>query len=164
MALTQVILKEKIKNLGAEADVVKVRRGFARNFLVPQGKALEATEKNLQHVAKLKEIRSKREAEEQGEAEKLAAKLKKLKLKLTLATGATGKSFGAITTLDIAKAVAAEAKVDLDRHAIQLDKPIKTTGKHEVTVKLGYDVTCFLKITVVAEGSEEPAAADDSEE
>lgn len=164
MALTQVILKEKIKNLGAEADVVKVRRGFARNFLVPQGKALEATEKNLQNVAKLKEIRAKREAEELAEAEKLAAKLKKLKLKLTLATGSTGKAFGAITNLDIAKAVAAEAKVDLDRHAIQLDKPIKTTGKHEVPVKLGYDVTCFLKLTVVAEGSEEPAAADDSSE
>lgn len=164
MALTQVILKEKIKNLGAEADVVKVRRGFARNFLVPQGKALEATEKNLQHVAKLKEIRAKREAEEMAEAEKLASKLKKLKLKLTLSTGSTGKSFGSITSSDIAKAVAAEAKIDLDRHAIQLDKPIKTTGKHEVTVKLGHDVTCFLKLTVIAEGSEEPAADDSSEE
>lgn len=164
MALTQVILKEKIKNLGAEADVVKVRRGFARNFLVPQGKALEATEKNLTHVAKLKEVRAKREAEEMAEAEKLASKLKKLKLKLTLATGATGKSFGSITNQDIAKAVAAEAKIDLDRHAIQLDKPIKTTGKHEVNVKLGYDVTCFLKLTVVAEGSEEPAAEEGAAE
>ena len=163
MALTQVILKEKIKNLGAEADVVKVRRGFARNYLVPQGKAYEATDKNLQHVAKLKEIRAKREADELVEAEKLASKLKKLKLKLTLATGASGKAFGSITTIDIAKAVAAEAKVDLDRHAIQLDKPIKTTGKHEVNVKLDHGVTCFLKLTVVAEGSEEPAAEEAAE-
>lgn len=161
MALTQVILKEKIKNLGAEADVVKVRRGFARNFLVPQGKAFEATPANLKHVATLKEARAKREAEELIEVEKLSAKLKKLKLKLTLNTGASGKAFGSITNIDIAKAVKADSGIDLDRHAIELDKPIKTTGKHEINVKLGYDVTCFLKLTVVAEGSAEDTSSDD---
>ena len=140
-----------------------MKNGYARKFLIPQGKAFEATKGNLRQLQNLKKVRGEREAKEIEEAEKIAAKLKKLKLKLTLSTGATGKSFGSITNLDIAKAVAAEAKIDLDRHAIQLDKPIKTTGKHEVTVKLGHDVTCFLKLTVVAEGSDEPAA-DDSEE
>lgn len=162
MAKTQVILKERIKGLGAEADVVSVKRGYARNFLVPQGKAFEATKSNLLRLKNLKEIRAKREAEELAEAEKTAAKLKRLKLKLTLATGAGGKAFGSITTIDIAKAVEENAKVTLDRHSIELDKPIKTTGKHEVNVKLHAEVSCFLKITVVAEG-DAAAPADDSD-
>lgn len=164
MAKTQVILKEKIKGLGAEADVVSVKRGFARNFLVPQGMAFEATKSNLLRLSKLKAVRAKREAEELAEAEKTAAKLKRLKLKLTLATGASGKAFGSITTIDIAKAVEENAKITLDRHSIELEKPIKTTGKHEVTVKLHADVSCFLKITVVAEGEAAPADDSDSEE
>ncbi|MDZ4289461.1 MAG: 50S ribosomal protein L9 [Prosthecobacter sp.] len=162
MANVQVILKEKIKGLGAEADVVKVKRGFARNFLVPQGKAFEATAGNLRRVSHLKAIRAERETKELQEAEKTAAKLKKLKLKLTLQTGQGGKAFGSITTIDIAKAVAeSNAKVELDRHMIQLDKPIKSTGTFEVPVKLHADVNCFLKVTVVAEGSPEEQAASE---
>ena len=151
MATVQVILKEKIKNLGAEADVVKVRRGFARNFLVPQGKAYEATKGNLRQIENLKKVRAEREAEELAEAQKTAGKLKKLKLKLTLATGQGGKAFGSITTMDIAKAVLDESGIELDRHLIQLDKPIKNTGTFEVPVKLHSEIECFLKVTVAAE-------------
>lgn len=151
MANVQVILKEKINGLGAEADVVHVKRGFARNFLVPQGKAFEATAGNLRRVAHLKAIRAEREAKELQEAEKIASKLRKLKLKLTLQTGQNGKAFGSITTMDISKAVLeSSAKVTLDRHMIQLDKPIKSTGSFEVPVKLHADVNCFLKLTVTA--------------
>jgi large subunit ribosomal protein L9 len=155
MAHTQVILKEKIAGLGAEADVVKVRRGFARNFLLPQGKALEATKRNLAFTATLKAVRAKREAEEQAEAEKLATKIKKLKLVLSLATGAGGKAFGSITTIDIAKAMVEQHGIELDRHSILLEKPIKTTGKHDVNVKLHSEVTCFIKLNVNAEGAPE---------
>lgn len=163
MANVQVILKEKIKGLGAEADVVHVKRGFARNFLVPQGKAYEATAGNLRHVANLKAVRAEREAKELAEAEKVATKLRKLKLKLALQTGQGGKAFGSITTIDIAKAVAeSSAKVELDRHQIQLDKPIKNTGTFEVPVKLHPDVNCFLKITVAA--AEAGAAGEESSE
>jgi large subunit ribosomal protein L9 len=163
MANTQVILKEKISGLGAEADVVSVKRGFARNFLVPQGKALEATKGNLRQVDQLKQIRAKREAEELVEAEKVAGKLKRLKLKMTLSTGANGKAFGSITTIDIAKAIEEQGKVTIDRHQIQLDKPIKATGKHEVNIKVHGDLACFVKITVTAEG-DTAASAEDSEE
>jgi large subunit ribosomal protein L9 len=142
---------------------VKVRRGFARNFLVPQGKAFEATEKNLKHLEELKVTRAKREAEEMAETEKLSAKLKKLKLTLTLKTGGDGKAFGSITNLDIVKAVEAEGKIKLDRHAIDLEKPIKTTGKHDINVKLGYDITCFLKLNVIAEGAAADAGDDSAE-
>lgn len=154
MATVQVILKEKIKNLGAEGDVVNVRGGYARNFLVPQKKAFEATKGNLRHMENLKKARVEREAKELEEAGKLAVKLKRLKLKLTLATGHGGKAFGSITTIDIQKAVAqSAAKYELDRHQIILERPIKSTGTFEVPVKLAGDVECFLKITVVASGS-----------
>ncbi len=164
MATTQVILKEKIKGLGAEADVVKVKRGFARNFLVPAGKAFEATKGNLRHIENLKKVRAKREADELAEAEKTAGKLKKVKLKLTLATGANGKAFGSITTIDIAKALEEQSKIVIDRHQIQLDKPIKSTGKHEINVKLHNDVTCFIRLDVAAEGAAEGAEGEASEE
>lgn len=165
MAYTKVILKEKITGLGAEADVVEVRRGHARNFLVPSGKAYEATAGNLRHIEQLKTIRAKREAEELAEAEKLSNKLKKLKLKLTLATGQGGKAFGSITTMDIAKAVAeSAAKAEIDRHQIELEKPIKNTGSFEIPVKLHADVSCFLKITVVADNADGGEGSSEEEE
>jgi large subunit ribosomal protein L9 len=165
MANVQVILKEQIKGLGAEADVVQVKRGYARNFLVPQGKAYDATAGNLRHLNHLKAIRATREAAEVQEAEKIAAKLKKLKLKMTLQTGQGGKAFGSITTIDIAKAVLESvAKVELDRHQIQLDKPIKASGTFEVPVKLHGDVSCFLKITVTAGEAGDDSSEETSEE
>ncbi|MFO1482301.1 MAG: 50S ribosomal protein L9 [Verrucomicrobiaceae bacterium] len=167
MPTTQVILKEKIKGLGAEADVVKVKRGFARNFLLPQGKAYEATKGNLRHTERLKAVRAEREAKEMAEAEKLSTKLKRAKLKLTLATGQGGKAFGSITTMDIAKALKEQANVEIDRHQIVLERPIKNTGNFEVDVKLGYDIVSTVKLTVsaaddaqAAEGEEAEAAAE----
>jgi large subunit ribosomal protein L9 len=154
MPNVQVILKEKIKGLGAEADVVQVKRGFARNFLLPQGKAYEATKGNLRHTEQLKAIRAEREAKELAEAEKVAAKLRKSKIKLTIATGATGKAFGSITTMDIAKAVTEQTGVEIDRHQLHLERPIKNTGNFEVPLKLHSDVEVELKVIVSAAGVE----------
>lgn len=161
MAYTQVILKEKISGLGAEADVIKVRAGFARNWLLPQGKAYEATGRNLKHTETLKAARVAREAAELIEMQKLAAKLKKVKLKMTLATGATGKAFGSITTNDLAKAINAEVGAKLDRHQIVLGGAIKSTGKHEVTLKLHPEVECTIKIEVTTVGAKPTADTDD---
>lgn len=167
MATTQVILKEKIDNLGAEGDVVKVRAGFARNFLLPLGKAFEATKGNMANLEALKKTRALREAAELDEAEKVAVKLRRLKLQLTLATGQTGKAFGSITALDIMKAVAeSPAEIQLDKHQIVLDRPIKATGSFEIPVKLRQDVECILNLTVVSEGDKggkEEEAAEQSE-
>lgn len=164
MATTQVILKEKINNLGAEGDVVKVRAGFARNFLLPQSKAYEATEGNLRRLDDLKKVRAEREAKELEEAAKLVAKLKKLKLKMTLLTGQGGKAFGSISSTDIIKAVQeSSAKMTLEKHQIDLDKPIKTTGTFEVPVKLHSDVDCFIKITVVAADAPEGAQGEEED-
>lgn len=155
MATVDIILKEKIAKLGAEGDVVKVKGGYAHNFLVPQGKAYLANKRNLKQLDELQRIRAEREAQELTDAEKIATKIKRLKLKLTLATGQGGKAFGSITTTDIVKAVAeSNAAIELDRHQLELEKPIKTTGVYEVPVKLHADVNCFLKITVTPENAD----------
>ncbi|MDA0814035.1 MAG: 50S ribosomal protein L9 [Verrucomicrobia bacterium] len=155
MATIEVILKERVQNLGAEADVVNVKAGYARNFLIPSGKAYEATKGNLRQLQNLKGVRAKREAQELADAQGMIAKLKKLKLNLQLSTGQGGKAFGSITTMDIAKAISeANPKLEIDRHAILLDKPIKSTGRFDIEVKLTADVTGTIRVNVQAEGAE----------
>lgn len=156
MATTEVILREKIINLGSEADVVTVKAGFARNYLIPEGKAYEATKANLKHLESLGTQRVKRETEELQQAQDLALKIKKLKLSFILETGQGGKAFGSITTIDIHKGLV-EKGIEIDRHAIILDGPIKTSGKKDLEIKLHTDVTTNLKINVKVEGEEAAA-------
>lgn len=162
MATTEIILTEKIASLGAEADVVKVRRGYARNFLLPQGKALEVTPATLKRINLLKAKRAEREAREMNEAEELARKINKLKITMELETGAGGKAFGSITATDLADRLKAElgGKIEIDRHRIHLEKPIKETGPHEVQVKLHSDVVAKLNVIVKAKGGEEAPAEE----
>jgi large subunit ribosomal protein L9 len=157
MPAVEVILKEKVEGLGAEADVVKVKRGYANNFLIPTGLAFEATKGNLRHRDSLNQKRALREAEELQKAEKKAGRIKKARLKLELSTGQGGKAFGSITTMDISAAMAAFDKklADIDRHNILLDKPIKSTGDFEIMIKLHADLTVPLKVKVSAVTAEE---------
>ena len=150
MPVTEVILKENIPSLGAEADVVKVRRGFARNFLVPKGKAYEVTPANLKRLNLLKAKRADREAQELNEAEELARKINNVKLEFTLETGETGKAFGSVTAKDIEDKLLAEADLKVDRHRIRLERPIKESGEIEVPIQLHGDVTATLKLEVKA--------------
>jgi large subunit ribosomal protein L9 len=149
MALSEVILREKIDGLGSEADVIKVRSGYARNFLVPQGKAFEATKANLRHLEGLKAARARREAEELNKAQELATKISKLRPKFTLEVGEAGKAFGSITSIDIHKALEA-AGIHLERTAIDLDKPIKRSGKNDVTIVLHPEISANLTVNVEA--------------
>jgi large subunit ribosomal protein L9 len=160
MSTTEVILTEKIANLGVEADVVKVKRGYARNFLVPRGLALEVTPATLKRLNLLKAKRAEREAKELNEADDLARRINKLKITLELETGETGKAFGSITAADLAERLKKElgGHLEVDRHRIHLEKPIKDTGEHEVTIKLHHDVTAKLIVNVKAKNSEEAAA------
>ena len=164
MPTTEVILTEKIASLGAEADVVKVKRGYARNFLVPSGKALEVTPVTLRRINQLKAKRAEREAAELNESEELARRIAKLKITLTLETGETGKAFGSVTAKDIADRLQAELGAEIDRHRIDLERPIKETGEHEVSIKLHHDVVARLTLTVKSAGEEKTAAAASSEE
>jgi large subunit ribosomal protein L9 len=159
MAQAQVILREKIEGLGAEADVVSVRPGYARNFLIPQGKAYEATRSNLRHIEALKAARARREAEELATAQELATKISRTRPKFTLEVGQSGKAFGSVTSIDIHRELEASG-IEIERTAIELDKPIKTTGKTEVPIKLHPDVSTVLTVTIDAATGEKPGDAE----
>jgi large subunit ribosomal protein L9 len=152
MATTQVILRTKIDNLGYEADIVKVKAGFARNYLVPQGKAYEATDENRAKLDELNAKRAERLAAELAEAEKVSTQIKKFSPSFDLEIGQGGKAFGSVTSIDIHKKLE-EAGIVIDRKAIQLDSPIKTSGKSEIEIKLAQDVNTILTINVVAKES-----------
>jgi large subunit ribosomal protein L9 len=159
MPTTEIILTENVPGLGAEADVVKVRRGYARNFLLPQGKAYEVTPATLRKLDTLKAKRAEREARELNEAEDLARRINKLRVTFTLETGETGKAFGSITAQDLVNRIKNELGQEVDRHKIGIEHPIKTTGEHEVSIKLHHDVTAKFNFTV--KSTEEPAKSDE---
>jgi large subunit ribosomal protein L9 len=166
MPSTEVILTDHIPGLGAEADVVKVKRGFARNYLLPQGKAYEVTPSSMRTLDNLKKKRAEREARELNDADELARRINKARLTFTLETGESGKAFGSITAQDIMNRLKNEIGVEVDRHKIVLEHPIKTTGEHEVAIKLHHDVAAQFVFTV--KSAEHPkaeahAAADDPE-
>jgi large subunit ribosomal protein L9 len=148
MPSTRIILTENIPGLGAEADVVKVRRGYARNYLLPQGKAYEVTPAALRQLDNLKKKRAEREARELNDAEELSRRIGKLRITFTLETGETGKAFGSITAHDIVERLKQEIGQEFDRHKVVLERPIKDTGEHEVAIKLHHDVTAQLKFDV----------------
>jgi large subunit ribosomal protein L9 len=164
MPSTQIILTENVPGLGAEADVVKVRRGYARNFLLPTGKAFEVTKRTLRQLDSLKAKRAEREAKELNDAEELARKIGKLKVTFMLATGETGKAFGSITANDLAERLKQELNREIDRHLLVLEHPIKTTGEHEVPIKLHQDVTAKFKFNVKSTEEPKPEAPAAAEE
>jgi large subunit ribosomal protein L9 len=154
MPLTELILTENVPGLGAEADVVKVRRGYARNYLLPRGKAHEVTAGALRQIDALKQKRAEREARELNEAEELARRIGKARFVFTLETGETGKAFGSVTAQDIVNRLKNELGAEIDRHKIVLERPIKDTGEHEVAIKLHHDVAAQLVFQV--KSAEEP--------
>ena len=164
MPSTQIILTENIPGLGAEADVVKVRRGFARNFLLPQGKAFEVTKSSMRKLDMLKGKRAEREAKELNEAEEIARRIGKSKMVFTLETGESGKAFGSVTSNDIATRIKNELGAEIERHRIVLEHPIKSTGEHEIGIKLHPDVVAILKFTVKSATEPKPPAAEEAPE
>jgi large subunit ribosomal protein L9 len=164
MPSTQIILTENVPGLGAEADVVKVRRGYARNYLLPHGKAYEVTPATLRQLDNLKKKRAEREGAELNEAEELSRRIGKLRVTFTLATGESGKAFGSITAQDIVTRLKNELGNEIDRHKIVLDHPIKTTGEHEVAIKLHHDVSTQFIFQVKSTEEPKAEAAPDFEE
>lgn len=165
MAHAEVILTENIPTLGAEADIVKVRRGYARNFLVPQGKALEVTKSSLRKINHLKAVRAEREAREITAAEELGSRISKMNMSFTLETGETGKAFGSVTSKDIHDRLVKElGGVEIAKHAVVLDRAIKESGEHEVPVKLHPDVTVKLRVKIETPAKPQAAASEEEGE
>jgi large subunit ribosomal protein L9 len=148
MAVTEIILKESVPGLGAEADIVKVRKGYARNFLIPTGKAYEVTPANLKRLNQLKSKRAERETRELNDAEEFAHKINKTRLEFILETGETGKAFGSVTAKDIQDKLQSDFGITVDRHKIELERPIKESGEKQVSIKLHHQVSAILKIEI----------------
>ena len=162
MATSEVILTEAVPSLGAEADIVKVRAGYARNFLIPGGKALEVTPASLRKINNLKAKRAEREAREINEAEAIASKINKLRLTLKLEPGETGKAFGSITAADLLARLSTEINdLVLPKHAIVLDRPLKESGEHQIVVKIHPEVTATLRIEIAAAPKVEQPAEEE---
>ena len=146
----QVILREDVEKLGKIGDLVKVKPGYARNFLVPTKKAIEATPKNMKAMEHAKKMVSDRLRTLKKAAAADADNIKALSLVIKTKVGEEGKLFGSVTTMDIAAAMQ-EQGVTIDKRKIHLEEPIKRTGEYTVPVKLHTDVVANLKVTVVAE-------------
>jgi large subunit ribosomal protein L9 len=150
MAHTEILLVKPVEGLGGEGDQVKVRAGYARNFLLPRKIAVPLTASNRKHVDSLKKRRAEREQTELTGAQDLAKKLEKASLAFAVKTGEGGKMFGAVTAQDIHDKLTA-AGFTIDKKKIQLFTPVKTLGKHEVKVKLHADVSVDISFDVVSE-------------
>ncbi len=160
---TQVILTANIAGLGSEGDQVGVSDGYARNFLLPQNKALIATPTALRRIESLKLLRAERERKDLEEAQEIATKISKLNSTVELQTGENGKVFGSVTNTDIAAALASRG-FEFDRKAILLDEPIKKLGTFEIPIRVHSQVNATFKLNVVSPNLPTPtgveAAAD----
>lgn len=160
MALSEVLLKKPVAGLGAEGDQVKVRAGYARNFLLPQGIAVPVTQANRKQIEALKKARAIREAKELDDAKAVAAKLEGVALSFAVKTGEGGKLFGSVSTADIA-AKLAEQGVEIARKQIHLASgPIKLLGTHTASVKLHAEITVELSVELVSENQPEEKKED----
>ena len=151
MAYTEVLLIKPVDGLGAEGEQVRVRAGYARNFLFLQGIALPVNRANTKYIEALKKARTVREARDLEVANALAAKLAAVKLTFAVKTGEGGKMFGAISTAEIA-AKLAEHGIELERKRIHLGQgPVKLLGKHVSTIRLHSNVTVEQEFEVISE-------------
>ncbi len=148
--MIEVILREDVKTLGRAGELVRVKPGYARNFLLPRGLAYEATEGNRKRIAAETRVRTTRGQAEQAEAQRFAATLGAVALTLSSKAGEEGRLFGSITAQDIADALAREGH-EVDRRRIELEHPIKSLGDHTVSVRLHPEVHAELRVSVVPE-------------
>ncbi len=148
----EVILLEDVKNVGKKGEVVKVNDGFARNVLIKKKQGLEATGKNLNDLKLKKANDDKIAAENLEAAKKLAAKIEESKITIPIKVGAGGKSFGSVSSKEIAEEVKKQLDYDIDKKKVQLKDAIKAAGEYDVKIKLHPQVTASLK--VIVEGKE----------
>jgi len=153
----QIILKEDIEKLGQMGDMVEVKRGYARNYLIPRNLAVEATPKNVKQLEHQKRVVAARIARVRKDSESLAEKLTGLSVTLRHRVGEEEKLFGSVTTMEIAEALR-EQGVEVDRRKVSLEEPIKRLGEYEAKVKLPGGVSASVKVSVLAlEEAEEQA-------
>jgi large subunit ribosomal protein L9 len=151
----QVILLEKVVNLGGLGDVVRVKDGFARNYLLPKGKARRATPENLAEFEKKRSELERVQSEALAAAQEKGAKLEGLSVQITQNAGVDGRLFGSVTTFDIVEALKAQG-FEIDRSMIRLPQgPLKNVGEHSISIALHTDVVVQVKISVLGEAPQQ---------
>jgi large subunit ribosomal protein L9 len=151
MAHTKILLREDIDDLGARGEIVRVRAGYARNYLLPRKLAVEATTSNVKQIEQERAALLKREAKERSTAESQAEQLRALVLTFERKAGEQGALYGSVTSMDLADALK-ERGYEIDRHRIHLREPIKRLGEFNVPLRLHRDVTIDLQVNVLPEG------------
>ena len=146
----KVILTQEVSGLGTPGDVVEVKDGYGRNYLLPQGFAINWTKGGEKQVASIKRARSAREIRDLGHAKEVKGQLEALKVSLSARAGTGGRLFGSVTPAEVQQAVRAAGGPDLDRRRIELPGHIKATGQYQVQVRLHPDVTASFAVTVMA--------------
>ncbi len=149
--MMELILREAVPSLGKAGDLVRVKPGYARNFLLPRGLAFEATEGNKKRIAGEAKARQAKESAERAEAQAFATKLGAVSLDFTAKAGEDGKLFGSVTAGDIAEQLEAKG-LTVDKRKIEMEHPLKELGFHSVSVKLHHDVHGEVKVNIIAEG------------
>ena len=152
MATTTVLLREDIEELGGRGEIVKVRAGYARNYLLPQGLATLATKGNIRQVEQERAALLRKASTEKATAEAQAEQMRDIALQFERRAGERGALFGSVTSMDIAEALRAKG-YEIDRRKIVLKDAIKETGNYSVGVKLHREVTLQVPVSVIAEGS-----------
>ena len=150
MAQVQLILQEAVSSLGEAGDLVRVRPGYARNYLIPQGKAIFATDARVKELEHHRRVIEGKVAQQRTELEAVKARIEALHLEIPARVGEEGKLFGSVTVLQIHERRVAEG-FEIERRRIALSEPIKEAGDHLIPVKLHRDLSAELKITVTAE-------------
>ena len=145
----RVVLRSDIDNVGKRGDIVDVADGFARNYLLPKGHAIVATNGVTSQANAMRRARDLRDAKDREAAELVARTLVPMVIRIPAKVGAGGRLFGSVTAADVVEAVATQTKVNIDRRKVHLEEPIKSAGTHEVPVKLHGDVEFRVTIEVV---------------
>ncbi len=146
----KLILTQEVSNLGAPGDVVEVKDGYGRNYLMPRGFAIRWTRGAEKQIDSIKKARSVREVRDLDHAEEIKTQLEALTVSVPAQAGSTGRLFGAVTVADIVAAVRAAGGPDIDKRRIQVDQPIKSLGAHDVHVKIHDELSAMLRLQVVA--------------
>jgi large subunit ribosomal protein L9 len=147
----KVILKQDIRALGKKGDLKEVAEGYARNYLLPKGLAVEATSGNVKTLSQLKEGAAKREQHEEEEARAIAAKLKGLTVNFKAKVGDGGRLFGSITAKDVADQIQKSTGLELDKRKVEVDEAIKSLGNYQVKVHIYKGITVDVTIAVTQE-------------
>jgi len=148
----EIILREHVEHLGKRGEIVKVARGYARNYLLPRKLALLATEGNKRHVERERKIMEARESDERAQSQAMASRLEAVEVVIARRVGDTEQLYGSVTAVDIAEFLKGKG-FEIDRRKLILPEPIKAIGGHTVPLKLHRDVTVSLKVQVVKEGA-----------